>query len=154
SAEATPADRRRITDALRTACAAAADHHLLVATEFHGHTLTDTAASTLQLLTETAHPALRTFWQPPVGATPDAARTGLQAVLPFVHNCHVFHWSGPDRERRPLAEGAAAWTTYCNLIAQTPGPHHACLEFLRDNDPAHLPAEAATLRQLIQQATL
>ena len=57
-------DRRPVIQSLRECCTIAADRGLTVTLECHNNTLTDTIASTMQLLEEVNNPALRCGWQP------------------------------------------------------------------------------------------
>jgi sugar phosphate isomerase/epimerase len=65
---------------------------------------------------------------------------------------HVFHW--PRRgERAPLADGAGDWVRYLRILRDA---GHACpllLEFVRNDDPEQLVADAETLQELIARAT-
>ncbi len=137
------ADVRRIADLARGA-------GVTVSTEFHRGTLTDTNASAAQLLAEVAHPNLRAYWQPPVAASPAYCLAGLRGVMPALTNVHVFHWlaASPTAavERRPLAEGAAAWRPYLAEVAATGRAHFALIEFVRGETPEQFLDDAGTLK--------
>jgi sugar phosphate isomerase/epimerase len=127
----------------------AATAGLEVAYEFHGGTLTDTAASARALLEAVSHSHMGTYWQPPVLATVEQALDALAAVLPWLRNVHVFSWrrDGPGQRttRLSLAEGEAAWMRYLPLIASTKRDAYAELEFVQDDAPESLLRDAATL---------
>jgi hypothetical protein len=61
----------------------------------------------------------------------------------------VFRWSA-DSARWPLAAGSDLWPEAL-LLARTPGawpgPRFALLEFVRDDDPDQLMADAVVLRR-------
>jgi sugar phosphate isomerase/epimerase len=137
-----------VADARRIA-ALAADAGMTVSFEYHRNTLTDTRASTARLLDLLPEPAIRTLWQP----QPERDRTenlgDLQAVLPRLTNMHVFAWTAA-LERRPLADGRDDWAVY--LAAAEGSARYALLEFVVDDDPARLAADAATLRDLVASA--
>ena len=151
SADASPEHRRRVSAALVAAAAAAAAEGLTLSLEFHGDTLTDTAESTIALLADVDHPALRTYWQPPVGLADDAALAGLDAVANALTSVHVFSW-WPGHERRPLSDRNELWRAALLRVARLPGEHHALLEFLPGDDPGALANEAATLLALVAEA--
>lgn len=149
SSEATPAYRAAIRDEALSIADLAAQKNILVCYELHANTLTDTTASALDLLEKTTHPAIRTLWQPYNGQTTEQCLDCLQTVLPWLHYAHVFHWH-PDRQRQPLADGQARWTRYLKILRQKNCP--LLLEFVRDDDPAQLSADAQSLHELINAA--
>ncbi len=140
--------RRRIAEDLAAFAASAADRGLAVSLEYHGGTLTDTAASALRLLDEAGAPGLRLYWQPLGGRTPDERAADLARVAPRLSNLHVYQWAGD--ERRPLAEGGAEWTRYLRIARGTGAPGWALLEFVRGDDPARLAEDAAALRSWLE----
>jgi sugar phosphate isomerase/epimerase len=125
--------------------ARADDVGLTLSLEFHVDTLTESAESTARLLDAAGRPPnLFTYWQPVAGQShlDEAA-----AVQPDVSHVHVFHWT-PTGERLPLAEGTA-WPALLECLAapnRWRGDRFAFLEFVRDDDPAQLIADAKTLR--------
>lgn len=154
SAETTPEAMLEIRRDLDRILALAAARDMVLVTEFHGGVLTDTAESTAELMKAVAHPALKTAWQPQLRHSIEQHLRSLEILLPWLHELHVFHWleRGEEIERLPLAAGADAWPAYLNLAAGL--PLWAWLEFVRDNEPVNLTADAATLRQWLDlQAT-
>ncbi len=148
SAETDPDARHRVVAATRAAATIAADHGLLLGYEYHRNTLTDTVESTLRLLAEVDHPAVATYWQPPVGMDDDEAIDGLRRILPHLCAVHVFSW-WPETERLPLATRDKLWHRAFAELSGLGTPIDALLEFVPDNNPAALETEAATLRHLI-----
>lgn len=140
--------RAAVVAELRAAAELATSAGIELAVEFHPDTLTDTAASTSALLDEVGA-GLATYWQPPVGASDDAALAGLDAVLDRVVTVHVFSW-WPARERLPLSARTSLWQQVVDhLVARSPMRElPMLLEFVPDDDPAGLLREARTLRQL------
>jgi sugar phosphate isomerase/epimerase len=140
------AHRRKVIDALYQACAMAASAGVTISLEFHAGTLTDTLDSTLSLVGEVGHPALRLYWQPVPQRSHSVRLHELQAMLPLLSNLHVFQWTKPREEtlRHALAEGEAEWREY---LAEAAGDRFALLEFVPNDDPAILSSEAATLRR-------
>lgn len=147
-------ERVEVVRAAATLCGAAADHGLTVTLEFHGGTLTATAASTVALLDEVGAPNLFTAWQVPYWApAPDAAElSDIAALAPRLSHVHVYEWD-PDHTRHPLARGADRWparlveATASGAAAVAAGvPRAALVEFVPGDDPGRLAAEAATLR--------
>jgi sugar phosphate isomerase/epimerase len=149
SATAVGAVRRRVVVDLQALCVAAAKEHVVVGMEFHDRTLTDTPESALSLCRQVAADNLRCNWQPRVGATSAEGLADIATLRPHLGDVHVFQLS-PDRSRRPLAEGVDVWRRYLGRIAEDAGaPRYASLEFVKDDDPAQLLADARVLYQLV-----
>lgn len=148
SASTTPDQRRRTLEALKRCVDTAGD--IVVATEFHGGTLTDDAGSARAMLDEV--PGLRTYWQPPNGMPDDQALAGLRTVLDRVDAVHVFSWWPTPRQRWPLDHREELWRAVMALAASTGRPIDALLEFVPGDDPAVLGREAAMLRRYLKQA--
>ena len=152
SADASDAEKQGIADRLRDAASAASDRGISLALEFHGGTLTDSAATTLQLLADVDHPALSTYWQPRVDAQDADALADYAALRDRVSAVHVFSW-WPAAERLRLAEHDDLWRRFFASVSETAQPpRDALLEFVPDDDPALLAEEAATLRSWIDAA--
>lgn len=141
--------QRIVADSQRIAMLAAAAQ-VAVAYEFHGGTLTETAASALDLLRTVRHPNLTTLWQTPLGLDDAACAASLRQLLPEVRNLHVFHWSAADfADRRPLADGAARWRTLFGMLGETGREHYALLEYVANDDQWNFRCDAQTLRELV-----
>ena len=111
--------------------------------EFHSGTLTDNHIYAARLLKEVAHNNVRTYWQPPGGIQKNTVFEGLETMLPWLSNIHVFHWK--LEKRYLLADGAALWTTYLQAIASTNRDHFAMIEFVKDNIPENFLRDAVML---------
>jgi 3-dehydroshikimate dehydratase len=129
----------------------AATHDLEIACEFHAGTLADTPDAVLDLLAEVDHPALSTYWQPPLGTPADTALAGLAGLLQRtrVSAVHVFSW-WPAQTRLPLQSRAFLWRGALDLVATR--LVDLLLEFVPDDDPAILAREAETLRSWSNRA--
>lgn len=141
---AVTADCRRIAE-----LAAAARVGIVL--EFHSGTLTDTTASTVQLLHDVAHPNLTTCWQPPVDLRPPECLAGLQQLRGQLANLHVFQWKQSTIERRPLSEGTAVWRDYLAAAKTAAGDRYALLEFVEQDAPENFLRDAAVLREWLAQ---
>lgn len=132
----------------KTACRVAAERGLTVAFEYHHDTLTDTAASALELITAIDEPNCRLYWQPEFAKPQALILSDLELVAPYVDLCHVFTWN-PDHSRRSLLDGKALWHEYLSHI---PGwaDKPLLLEFVPGDDPALLAREAASLREIAE----
>ena len=122
----------------------AAQAGIAVAYEWHGGTLTDTKESAAALLAAVKHANVRCYWQPVRDLSVQDNLAGLDVALPRLRNVHVFHWL-PGGERRPLAEGEAAWMQYLRKIAAAAGDRYAMLEFVKDDSAEQCVQDAKTL---------
>lgn len=150
SLESSREDRERVVRAALEVADLAQRAGLTIAYEYHGNTLTDTAASAERLLSETEHPAIRTFWQPPWRWSSVECVQSLRGILPRLANVHVYHWRTPQ-DRRPLAEGAEVWVSYLDVIRTAGANPDMLLEFVPGDDPSALSREASTLQALLSR---
>jgi len=145
--------RADVVDDARRICGLAAVAGVTVAMEYHGKTLTNTLDSTLRFLKEVDLPNLKTYWQPRTGPSAEQNLDELRAVLPYLANVHVFQWTrGQDGKnvRHPLADGKDEWTTYLKVLAPDRQDRYALLEFVKDDDPEQLFADADILEQILE----
>jgi 3-dehydroshikimate dehydratase len=147
SADADAPFRARVVRETRQAADLAAGAGVAIAYEFHPRTLTDTGESARRLLEDVAHDNVGSYWQPPPGASVADNLAGLDAVLPWLRNVHVFTWHGTTGERMPLADGEAGWMRVLRKVASTGRDHFAMVEFVRDDAEESLFRDAATLRR-------
>lgn len=154
------AERAAVTDDCRRISELADDAGLTIACEWHGQTLTDTGTSAAQLFSAVDHPAFRTYWQPRTGQPAAVSLSEMEVALPRLVGVHVFEWSTtPPVQRLALAEGDAVWPGYLarikdsRAVVDTTGNRDlfALLEFVRDDDPANLAADATTLRRWLAE---
>lgn len=98
SSESSRDEREHVVRRLREACTSLADQDQLLLVETHPRTLADTTASTLQLLAEVNHPALRVnfdvlhLWE--AGDDPSVA---LARLRPYVSHYHLKNVSSRER---------------------------------------------------------
>ncbi|MFE6997111.1 sugar phosphate isomerase/epimerase family protein [Microbacterium sp. NPDC057659] len=150
SADASAEHWAFIVGRLQDAAERASARGITLALEFHSRTLTDTAVTTRRLLTEV--PDLATYWQPNVAASDESALADYAALEDRVSAAHVFSW-WPQAERLRLHERDSLWRGFfLAASAAAVPPRDALLEFVLDDDPTILPAEAATLRGWIADA--
>lgn len=131
-------DRAAVVADLRDIAALAGGEGVEIAVEYHANTLTDTLESALDLFA--AAPALKPYWQPPVGSTVDDALAAVPALAPVA--AHVFSWAD-DGARLPLIAREDLWRP---VLAALPADCHVLLEFVRDDSPQAFTEDAATLR--------
>lgn len=157
SADTDPSTRSHIVAESRRIAEKAAVAGIVVASEYHGQTLTDELESATEYLRAVQHPNFRSLWQPPSGLDEVKTLETLQNVLPWLQHVHVFHWGpGGWKERFPLADGHEHWKPYFAYLAErgemTPlakGKCYALLEFVKDNEPGQLTYDAQALHTIL-----
>ena len=127
----------------------AGEKGIVVAYEFHNGTLTDNATSARMILQSVNSENIRTYWQPPLGGSVEYCLEGLDNILPWLLNMHVFHW-GEGNERLCLADGRSAWERYLAKVRSTGQNHFAMLEFVKDDEPQNFLQDALTLKEWLQ----
>ncbi len=121
---------------------------VILCTEWHKNTLTDTNESGYRLLTDVNSPSFRTFWQPTQALSVKERNEGLCLVAPFVENIHVYYWNETG-ERRPLKEGVKLWKGYLGNLDASKNDYYALLEFVKDNTVEQLTEDAKAFREII-----
>lgn len=154
--EARRRDRAELVASLQSAAAHAADRHLTLTLEFHGFTPTDTVDGTIGLLDEVGASNLLSGWQPEYWTpTPPDPVGSIGRLAPRLGHVHVYEWR-TAQDRRPLQEGEHWWPSALAAAAEVaspwPHPRAALLEFVADDDPVRLRADATTLLRLLRTA--
>lgn len=144
-----------VADAQRI-CDAAAVAGVTIALEWHGKTITNTLKSTQRFLRDVSRANLMTYWQPRTGEPAEKNLAELEQMLPYLANVHVFQWTrgaGGKTIRHALAEGKGEWTAYLKAAnsADNAEERYALLEFVRDDDPEQMFADADCLSELLEK---
>ena len=147
SEDVTAEERKALTEELRLCAALASRWGKTISFEFHGGTLTNTAASAKQLIEDIGEHNVSLYWQPNQFRSPKDNCDALTLVLPYVSNVHVFAWE--ERQRLPLAAHTDRWQDYLSILASTGRDHGLLLEFVPQDDPTLLRGEAETLLSLL-----
>lgn len=144
SDETSPAERLYIIHKAREIGERAAEAGIKIAFEYHGHTLTDSVTSTLNLLTTINHPNVFCYWQPLSSHSLHDQVKGLTLVKPWLTHLHVYYWDQQSK-KYPLADGQHVWIRYLKLIKDLPEIRYAMLEFVKDNQEDQFLQDAKTL---------
>ncbi|MGM9637356.1 MAG: sugar phosphate isomerase/epimerase family protein [Eubacteriales bacterium] len=129
----------------------AEDAGIRVCLECHNHTLTEDYHSALKFMEAVNHPALQMYWQPNEKRDFDYNMRAVKALASYTEGIHVFHWD--EHKHYPLAEGIEEWRAYLSVFQEKSSKKQLplLLEFMPDNQIESLPAEADTLRYLIDE---
>jgi len=143
--------RRRVVDDALAIAGQAASFNIAVAFEYHGGTLTDTAASAVKLMgEELRHENIQTFWQPTWQASFEYSLESLRAIKKWLANVHCFAWNTQQR-RLALAAQESAWQAYLEIIKEVPGDRDVLLEFVEADDPDNLIRDAGVLNAWLKR---
>ncbi len=148
SREASAAYRRQVVCDSQRIADLAHQAGLRIACEWHGGTLTDNAVSAKELFDAVNHPAFCTYWQPRNGESAAFCLYDMDAAMERLIGLHVFSWN-PAGDRLPLSSGQRAWKQYL-AKASAAGDMFALLEFVLNDDPHQMLADAATLREWVK----
>jgi 3-dehydroshikimate dehydratase len=143
---------RVVNDSLRMS-ALAAQAGKTVSYEFHNGYLTDTAESTLDLLTRINAANFTTYWQPRASSPPAEHLDTIKMLFPWITNVHAFHL-GPDGKRIFFHDGLNWWQQFIGLLRRSQKNIHILLEIVNDNDPRNFLADAAELKRIVESASL
>ncbi len=146
----------KVAENLRAVCELAKAENIGVVTEYHGGTLTETRQSTARLLGELSESGLKTLWQPlrrGAGMNLKISENAedLRAVAPHLSNVHVYEWRDIEagKTKRFSLQKSAQWPTYIEELKRIGGDRWLLLEYVPEDEPRALRAEAAALREMI-----
>ncbi|OHB48139.1 MAG: hypothetical protein A2Y10_17670 [Planctomycetes bacterium GWF2_41_51] len=118
-----------------------------IAFEFHNNTLVNTPDSAKKLLTQIGKENFGIYWQPILGLDTKTNLQGLDIIIPWLRNIHVFHWR-PDYTRLLLAEGIENWKLFFDKIKTDNKDRFAMLEFVKDDNVENFLKDAQILNML------
>jgi len=151
SAKTDASQRRALVDDLNRICRMASEEGVKISLEYHLNSLTDDPASVEALLSEVPDALFQ--WQPVQGRALDAKLSDLKAIpLSRLGNVHVFEWEMTESgriEKRPLSKGAESWRSWLKAASGAPACEWALLEFVKDDSPESLLADAGTLLSIL-----
>jgi sugar phosphate isomerase/epimerase len=146
SQEADDNYRKKVIDESLKLAELAAKAGKTLSYEYHGNTLTDDPDSARRLMEEINHPCVKSYWQPLIHLTLEKRYNGLNAILPWLSNVHLYTWTN-TAERLALAEGENEWKSYLQIISSKSADHFILIEFVKNDDPEIFLKDAETLRK-------
>ncbi len=141
-------ERAQILSEAQKTAAVAEREGVTLCMECHHHTFTSCAEGALALMTAVDSKHFCMYWQPNQFKSEAENLTAARLLAPYTQNLHVFHWDAT--QRYPLSDGREVWGRYLSAFD---GTQTLLLEFMPDDTPKSLPAEAETLRQLVKGVT-
>ena len=153
SATYSSAERRQVAQAIRHMARMADDASVTVSLEYHPGSLTDDLGSAQRLMAEIDDPNVFLYWQPWPGLHLETALEEIRAVGPETSHVHVFAWDR-EKNRYPLADRRNYWSTVLKAMPETRwrGERFAMIEFVKGDSPDQFRDDAATFRQLLEEA--
>ena len=86
------------------------------------------------------------YWQPNQYRSFEENMEYARAISRCVTQIHVFNWE--EKNRYPLADAVKIWSSYLSCFE---GDHTLLLEFMPNNLPEELSAEAEALRLILAE---
>jgi 3-dehydroshikimate dehydratase len=155
--DATPEFIKQVIDDTIRIADMAADKDISITFEYHGGTLTDRNDTAIKFASQILHPNVFFSWQSPHGYPVEYCLEGLEDILERLSTIHVYHWTvdktagSIKNVRHPLAHGSDRWKKYVNLIKTSKRDHYMLLEFVKNDSPEQVIADAKILKKLVSQ---
>ncbi len=144
--EMTPEWRKMIIEEGKKAARLAEEAGVILCTECHRLTMTQTKEYALELMEGVNSPNFRTYWQPNPDDSDEENIAYIRLLKPYIEHLHVFYW--PNNVRISLENGIENWKQYMKAFEGQ--QKTMLLEFMYDGQITTLPAEAGFLRQIIE----
>lgn len=139
-------ERSRIVDEGKNAARIARDAGVTLCLECHNKTVTNCLDGARMMMEEVDSPHLRMYWQPNQYRTVAENLAYAEAIAPYTDVIHVFQWK--EKKRFPLSDGIREWRDY---LSRFDGHQKLLLEFMPDDNPDTLAAEAASLKRILEE---
>ena len=147
--EMSEAERNRIISEGKKAAKLAEETGVILCMECHSESFTNCVEGAVELMKCVDSPHFKMYWQPnPYGDVCYNSEYARQ-IAPYVVNLHVFHWEGEVPKQVSLEAGLEAWRQYLSYFNSDAA---LLLEFMPENKPERLKAEAESLRKAIRDA--
>ncbi|MBE6674245.1 MAG: sugar phosphate isomerase/epimerase [Ruminococcaceae bacterium] len=131
-------------------CQEAKKFGMTLSIECHFATLSDDYHDTLRFLEKVNCDNLKLYWQPNHAKSFEYNLEALKALRPYITNVHVFNWNEKG-EKFPLIEGKSQWDEYFKVLNDENSGERVCfLEFMPNGELSSLPAEAASLKTILE----
>ena len=142
----TPEEKEKIFSDAKKIATIAEKEDVYVCMECHNKTLTNCLQGALELMETVNSKHLGMYWQPNQYRSFEENMEYARAISRCVTQIHVFNWE--EKNRYPLADAVKIWRSYLSCFE---GDHTLLLEFMPNNLPEELPAEAEALRLILAE---
>ena len=120
-------------------------HNVILCMECHNGSLTDTAASAVELMKRVNSPHFKMYWQTNIKGDEALGLTEAKLLAPYTVNIHVFYWV--DNVQQSLANGITSWKRYLN---EFDGKKSLLIEFVPGGKIETLKGEANALKTIVK----
>jgi len=151
SADTSPSERKRIiAEAQMIADMLEFDGGTSISFEYHSGTLTDTPESAVELVKSIDRGNVKLYWQPNQFRSHEDNLKGLDLVMPYLSNVHLFAWEG--HEKFMLEHHRQRWIEYLDRIKLYNEKSECALimEFVKDDSPEQFKRDAEELHNIIR----
>lgn len=152
SEEATESWREAVVERTQEFADRAARRKLELGFEFHSHSLTDTAQSTVALLEAIDRKNVSCFWQTNRGVPYEEVISGLKQLTDYITNVHCHHLLEDQTPPFELMEeGEDQWREFLGILKESGRPHFVSIEFVKNGSLESFRRDAATLKRLCSE---
>ena len=135
----------QIVEELKGISDIAAKAGLVVATEFHNGTYSDSAEHCKKLLDAVGRTNFKTYWQPLYDV--ERNLSDIKNLLGYIENVHVYNWVyGKIVTRKLLSENESDWVQYATLLKDK----NLLLEFVKDDSDENFKRDVISLNNILR----
>lgn len=143
---------RTVVDRSKSMGTLAEKRGMKIGFEFHDNTLTDTNESTVRLLDEIDHPAVKTFWQTHLCVGHAYRLEGLKSLIGQVSSVHCNYFAEDGwPHMHALSEGEDEWMDYLQVLAGSGQQHWISIEHVKDNAIEQFREDAEVLKEWLSR---
>lgn len=142
----TPEEREKILSDALALSKIAENEGVYLCMECHNKTYTNCLQGAMELMETVNSQHFGMYWQPNQFVSYETNLAYAKTIAPYVTQIHVFNWE--DKNRYPLADAVDTWRSYLSCFE---GDHALLLEFVPNNQPEELAAEAEALRLIVRE---
>lgn len=139
-------EREKLISACKEAAKMAEENYVTLCLECHNNTYTDCLEGAMEIMEAVNSEHFRMYWQPNQFRSFEENLRYAREIAPFTKHIHIFNWEA--HERFPLMEAKEMWKKYLKPFE---GKHQLLLEFMPDDRPESLAAEAKALKTIIME---
>ncbi|MEG2435104.1 MAG: TIM barrel protein [Ruthenibacterium sp.] len=121
---------------------------IIMAFEYHGNSLTDSAENACRLMRAIHHPFCRLYWQANFERSVEENLRDIDIVRNDVVCAHVFAWKS-NTEQLPLLEKEREWNAFYRRLekgAEIP----YLIEFVKDGAPEQFLSDCTALKKILE----
>ena len=145
SSEYSYAEKEELISECIKASEIAQKHNAILCMECHNGSLTDTAASAVELMKRVNSPHFKMYWQTNIKGDEVLGLAEAKLLAPYTVNIHTFYWV--DNVQKSLADGISTWKRYLN---EFDGEKSLLIEFVPGGKIETLNGEVNALKSIVK----